>query len=50
MKQSMSKTWAPTGFSDVEDDDYGYDDDSNDDAYDIDNDIDFWRRAENWML
>ena len=32
-------------FSDVEDDDYRYDDDSGGDDYDIDDDSDFWRRA-----
>ncbi len=32
-------------FSDIEDDDYRYDDDSGGDDYDIDDDSDFWRRA-----
>lgn len=31
-------------FSNLEDD-YGYSDDDGDDAYDIDNDSDFWKRV-----
>lgn len=43
---SVEESAFDRSFSDIEDDDYRYDDnDGSGDDYDIDNDSDFWRRA-----